>query len=371
MSRYTDIFPRALPLTSPSYLSIVDWSKVGASPPTPISFPYKGPKSMPPRADIIVMTWTGAEWAATDHVFLRSSVAQGSSARVPVNQWYLFGNGAPSSGADNPLWGYYQLVKIRGAGKASHRVLLFKSDAHLAHNPWMSGLTNELEDLISTVGASRFYSIGTAGGANEQEYLGDVVITNCAKLQLQHKENLDSGQNGKMFSCDSWFPSTTELLPQVQKKLFYKLKQIVTTQRLTEILDSAKRSGSGRSLEPFSLNDLLNSALDPANLGSPKALSMKDTPELTADYYYIAPGNTPYAAMDMDDAVIAEVAGKMKIEYAFIRNISDTLVPAKTGGGTAICDDAREAWSSAIYDHFGVFTSLNSALATWATIADS
>jgi nucleoside phosphorylase len=371
MSRYTDIYPRGLALTNPSYLPIVDWSQVGGTPPTPVTFTYGGTNAKAPKADIIVMTWTSAEWAAMDHVFLRSSTAQSPSSNVSASQWFLYSRSAPSSSRDNPLWGYFQLVNIKGSNNNQHTVLLFKSGAHLAHPPWLNGLSNELKDLIADVGAKTFYSIGTAGAANLQQNLGDVVITNAAKFQLTNSENTGSGLNGKTFTCSSFFPNTTGLLTQVQQKLFYKLNEVATQSGLQNLLAESKGSKRNKSLLPYQLNDFMNSAIDPTNLGSPKAINMKGSPELTADSYFIAEGNTPYAAMDMDDAVIAEMMTGLNVPFAFIRNISDTVIPTMDHNNKPISDDARDAWSSALYEKYGIYTSYNSALATWAVIADS
>ena len=122
---------------------------------------------------------------------------------------------------------------------------------------------------------------------------------------------------------------------------------------------------------PFTLADLLNNGLNPSNLGTATATPMKGVPILTTDSYYIAPGNTPYAALEMDDAVIAYAAGLQKVNFAFVRNISDPMVPAVAGNGAPIPDEIREDWSSAIYTNFGLYSSFNGALTAWATIAAS
>jgi hypothetical protein len=73
----------------------------------------------------------------------------------------------------------------------------------------------------------------------------------------------------------------------------------------------------------------------------------------------------------MDDAVVGYAANLEKIDFVFVRNISDTLVPVETPTNQAIPDPARRAWSSAVYNAYGMFTSFNGALAAWAAIAAS
>jgi hypothetical protein len=370
MSRYLDIHTRSTVLAEPSTLPVVDWSQVGQSAPVLIPIPSRSPTDPLPKADIVILTWTENEWTAFDHVFLRSTTTQPESSQALTSKWSLYSRQAPSSSASNRLWGYFQLVRIAGAGQASFTVMLFKCDAHLAHPPWISGLAEIVGTIIAEAQPSRIYSIGTAGGANGSQRLGDVAITNAAKIQLTLSENTGVDYNNQTFTCTGWFPNT-DLVPQVQADLFLPLSGIATQQELQKVLQQTQNSSSGRALASFTLSDLLNPALDPANLGSPKAVSYPGIPLLTTDTYYIAPSDTPYAALEMDDAVIAYVAGQNNIHFAFVRNISDTLIPSETPSGQEIPAAARKDWSSAIYDHFGLYTSFNGALAAWATIAGS
>jgi nucleoside phosphorylase len=371
MSRFNDIVISTRALTEASQLPAIDWSLVGQSAPVPVSVDYGGPGSPLPKADAIVMTWTSAEWAAFDHIFVRSCKAESPASALPsTSSWYLYARGAPSGGSGaSKLWGYYQLVRIGAAGGASRSVLLFKSDAHLAHPPYLAGLTREVQDLIADVAPSRLYSIGTAGGATLEQNLGDVAITNCATSKLTLSENSGFSDNGKTFTCASFFPNTTSLLPRVQQKLFYKLSTVATQAEWQNVLTQAK--DQAKSLAPYSLKDLMNAPIEPANLNAPKALNFKGTPVLTTDTYFIAEGNTPaYAALEMDDAIVAATASQLQIPFAFIRNISDAVIVTQDRKGKAIPQEARQAWSSAQYDHFGVYSSFNGALAAWATLAD-
>jgi hypothetical protein len=201
--------------------------------------------------------------------------------------------------------------------------------------------------------------------------IGDVAVTNCATCKLTLSENSSSPDNGKTFTCTSFFPNMTNLLPQVQQKLFYKLSNVATTAEWQRLLTQAQGESADKSLVPYSLADLMNAPIEPQNLGAPKAVNFKGTPLLTTDTYFIAQGNSPqYAALEMDDAVIGAVATQLKVPFAFIRNISDTVIVTQDKKGNAIPSAARDAWSSVQYDHFGVYSSFNGALATWATLAD-
>ncbi|HEX8204707.1 MAG TPA: hypothetical protein VF587_01470 [Solirubrobacteraceae bacterium] len=365
MSRLTDVTPSA-PEHAVVPLPAVDWASVGAAAPVPVDGGTPDPTAPLPAADVAVLTWTSAEWSALDHVFLNS----GSAGVVPSYElersWHLYTRDAPAgAGAVSPLWGYFRVVDVQGAGGGTIRVLLFKCDAHLAHPPWIGGLQAAVGQVLADAKPSWIYSIGTAGGSREDVRLGDTVLTNAAHLELQNPQNTGSGLNGKTFSGTA-FPSTSRLADA--EKLGFALSQVVTDDALAGMVDALheKNSASG----PFGVADLVNDALSPASLGAPRSLDMHDVPLLSTDYYYIASGAeaAQWSVLEMDDAVIAEVAQAANVPFAFARNVSDPLVPATAADGTAIPEDVREDWSSLVYTGYGLYTSFNGALTTWAAI---
>lgn len=367
MSRYSDVLHKA----EPPPLPVVDWASIGQTAPRPVPITYQGPDAPLPTADIVVLTWTSAEWSALDHVFLNSNTTRAPKSAYDWHKsWYLYSHTAPPPPSDQsgpPLWGYYQMVEITTIKGDTLRVLLFKCDSHLAHPPWFQGLYNMLVQIINDVKPQFIYSIGTAGGSREDVRLGDVVITNAAEIKIECDENAGA-PNNQTFVCDGPFPATT-LLAAAEARLFFDMSTVVTDAALqsavVQLHDQVPDSAS------FGLSDLLNSALSPGQLHDSKALPMPGIPLLTTDYYYIATGtdSTQWPVLEMDDAVIGYVAGQRGIEYAFVRNVSDPLVPNVTSGGVTIPFDVRKRWSGLIYEEFGLYTSFNGAVTTWATIA--
>lgn len=59
----------------------------------------------------------------------------------------------------------------------------------------------------------------------------------------------------------------------------------------------------------------------------------------------------------------------METAFVFVRNISDPIVPDKTKDGKPLDKNLRENWSGQVYTDFGLYTNMNGALLTWATIA--
>ena len=79
------------------------------------------------------------------------------------------------------------------------------------------------------------------------------------------------------------------------------------------------------------------------------------------DFRVLAPVNTPTTLLP--PVARGYVATQANVDFVFVRNISDTLVPAKPPANPTIPPDAQQTVSSAVYDAYGMFTSLNSAIA--------
>lgn len=354
-------------------LPVIDWSAVRATAPRVVDLGNPGPHDPLPQADVVVITWTTAEWQALDHVFVSSDVAMPvDEERAPVG-WHWRANAHEIPGTDH-LWGYYRMVEIDGPVETAVRVLLWKADAHLAHPPWITGLESMVGLVLDEARPRRLYTIGTAGGTSVDDKLGDTVITNTGTIRLKNEHNTGSGLDGRTVSCSTWFPDLTMNQP-LEQHLLIGLSELMTSATLEYALWEAihdpkhgNPSWSGR----FTVADLTNSAL--VDLDAPRGLDRRDIPLLTTDYYCIAggdgtDGDERYSAMEMDDAVVGDVAGQQGVGYVFVRNISDPVVPLDTPDGREIPPGLRENWSGQIYRLAGAYTSMNGALLTWGAIA--
>ncbi len=368
MSRLTDVI--SAPPTPP--LPIINWPSVGQCAPVLVPVPARAPTDPLPPADVVLITWTNAEWSAFDHVFTGGTTERTIHDVTWQQAWLPYTKGAPAappahgSSPDFHLWGFFRLVEIANAAGALQRVLLFKAQAHLAYAPFLPGLTSMAENILQDTGATRLYSLGTAGGVGEDDFLGNSVITNAGTLNMTLLQNA-SPLNHQTFTCSTWFPET-DLVEQVQATLGFSLAQVATEATYQALF---LRLTAAQQKEGVTLTDLLNPPLNPSNLKVPSVKIARDQPLLTTDFYYIAqPGDAAkYCILEMDDAVLGAVAGHCKVDFVFVRNVSDPIVPAQTLAGQKIPDELREAWSSLIYTAFGFYTSYNGALAAWATLA--
>lgn len=363
----------------------VNWKAINQSAPTHLSIKERNPEDPLPPADIVILTWTSAEWFALDHIFLNSGTTGNfvvgkssdvrSSAAKLSQEWFPYTRDASGyyveKRLDEKLWGFFQMVQITDLSGRQWRVLLFKSSSHLAHAPWIEGLTKMLQCIIEDTKPDRVYTIGTSGGARLDQRLGDVVITNATLLNLQRPENTLDLDNGSMHRCPSWFPSTT-LIGDVERSLLYNMNQIVTMDSLKNLLSQIKeRHHDDPGINDLKLSDLLNDSIRPEFLDKSKVRVMKDVPLLTTDFFYVAKGDdsNAYSFLEMDDAIVAREANLAGIRFACIRNISDPIARDVTDNGTPISEKVQTDWSGLIYANFGLQSSYNSALVTWATIA--
>jgi hypothetical protein len=354
-------------------LPAVKWHAIGNAPPKLLEVNYQGPNAPLPKADAVVITWTNAEWSAFDHVFCNSTAPRPSQDNTWQNEWLAYTKGAPSppaNGKDFHLWGYFRMVEIAARNGQTLRVLLFKAQAHLAYDPYLTGLVAMTKGILQDTGAAYLYSIGTAGGAGDSDLLGNSVVTNGGHLMMTNSNNQGSPLNNQTFLCKGWFPCL-DLLGPVEKHLLFPLDKVASWPEYELLYQQLSSKMGSTVMNGVSVKDLVNPPLDPANLRHARTIDCKDKPLLTTDFYYIAqPGDAAkYCILEMDDAVLGATAGELGANYAFVRNVSDPVVPSKTKAGLQIPDPVRNEWSSLIYDTFGFYTSYNGALSAWATIA--
>jgi len=346
-------------------LPIVDWASIGYTAPVPVAVANRDPNAPLAKADVVVLTWAPAEWSALDHVFLDSAINRTRGQKDLEGEWqpYTRKVGAlKSESAAYPLWGNYRYVTLQGRGGQPITVLLFQSNTHLAYAPFLDGLATITRQILRETQAQWIYSIGTAGGGRLDLRLGDSVITNAACLRLANPANEASPFNNVTFT-GTGFPSTDLLKPV--EPLLIPMNTVITDTELAALLATLHAKWPATS--SLTLADLVNDPLRPSNIGSPRALAMPGVPLLSTDVFYIAtgPDDEKWCGLEMDDAVIACVAEQEERRYAFVRNISNPVVPMVTAPGDT---DVRKHWGSLVYSRCGLHTSYNGALVTWALV---
>jgi len=335
-------------ITNTPDLPAIDYSSVGQAAPVLLTTP----SGNLPQAEVVVITWAEAEWAAMQHVFCNGGSTMSYSARDESSWsgWQKYSQDMPSnppSGWTN--WGYYRLVQIQG-----QPVLLFKSNTHLDW-PGETYLEDLIEKIIESVKPKLLLSIGTAGGAKTGDHIGTVRAVSAGTL--------DSGSGTWPTYSNSWSAVWKVLQQSGFKKLLFPVPTTQSDlQSLCKQLNeyySYKPPYTLSQLNPHDLNMGSSSpAIDNTTGGSASLLTTSTFVVGTTAGTY-----DKYAVIEMDDAVIGNVCKGKNVPFGFIRNVSDPVQNAALPSGV------QGNWGSAIYDSYGLYTSYNGALAAWAIIA--
>jgi len=347
-------------------LPVIEWSKLGDfSAPEPIEIP----DGRLPEVDVVIITWTFAEWSALDHVFLTSGTERQPVGDEWCNAWKSLHIDTPAGWA-NPMRDpalEYQAVKMKRKDREV-TVCLIKSEEHLAYEPYIEGLSLEINTILEQCKPAVVISAGTAGAANPHQPLGDVVSTSAAHIRLTDPNNLNAESekyNNTTITCKDRF-TPSELYSQVAEKLMMPLNLVWQGDQIQSTVDTLNEQCE----TSYTVADLLSPPLQPAELSQGHMQLAGTLPLLTTDEFYIShpEDEKKYCCMEMDDAVVAHLCQQAGVGYGSIRNISDPVVPYVTQAGEEIPGCVRNQWSEDIYGVCGLYTSYNGALGCWAAL---
>lgn len=332
-------------------LPAIDWSLVGQQAPSPLD----APADSLPQADVVIITWAGAEWAAMQHVFCGSDAAMPYSAGQTSNwpDWQKYDKDMPpfsgQPGDEWSYWGYYRLVEIRG-----RKVLLFKSNTHLSW-PGETYLEALIGRLVDEARPALLMSIGTAGGARTQDHEGTVNVVRAGTLYVEGRPQGEWPNYANEWRAD-WSIIGNE---NFAKLLF----PVPTTESDLESLREQFNQAYGTA---YSLDELNAGGLD---MGDPvpqiNDMTAAGTPLLTTSTFILGSTSGDYAdfaCVEMDDALIGKVCAGRNVAFGFVRNLSDPVQNA------ALPSDVQGNWGGVLYDAYGLYTSYNGALAAWALV---
>lgn len=341
----------------------------------PVPQPFKAvpsPGNSLPKADVVVITWTVAE---------RDGMADVLSPGYPGKSWYRYNRryaefyderirpGAPSK--KGQILGTYMPIEIAG-----RKVLLFKSELHLNQDGIQDlphgapgNATLPVKDLfkqiIEETEAGHVLTVGTCGGIQLEHDLGDVLVTRAARFHCRD-EFKNAPFNNKTYKSD-WS------LPTGQFSKAEQLMQGFADKLVEPIFGPPTKRHNG--------NFVINRPYMPSIIHEKGAGVNKIPifhPILSTDFFEF--GTSANAAelaamgcgIEMGDAALglaAEELGATAPKWAVIRNISDPQINAdltKSPGQL----NMQSHWAVWYYEAFGYWTSIMSALTTWAVIAD-
>jgi hypothetical protein len=319
------------------------------------------PNDALPRADVLAVTWTVDEQDAMCDV-----LTPGHDRKT----WYRYRRhfddryrgkiraGAPSLTAGR--LGSWFPIEI-----GSKKVICFKSELHLNQDgietsPGRATLPVKdlFAQLIAEVQPAVVLTVGTAGATFLEHDLGDVVVTRGAKFRLQMEFAQEEFAN-TAYSSD-WQLPTTHFAKAV------------------ELMKISKE----HLAEPSGVTPTGRYRLDGAPPVNDPDIKLDDGttmprfhPILTTDFYEFGTSKNRLdhtgSGLEMGDAVLGMACGEMAQppKWAVVRNLSDPQINGDLPDGPGRELNIQAAWAVYYYRKYGYWTSVNSALATWAIVA--
>jgi nucleoside phosphorylase len=333
----TDRLFSTIPTEARAGLAPIPWPD-GLAPQTVTPTKATLPSHPLPKADVLVVTWTVAEAKALADVL---------TPGIPSTSWYAYRHkfdaykpnirpGAPA--LESGCLGVYHQCRI---GQRS--VVCMKSDLHLSQDGPELPVRTLWRQIIEETEAKLVITTGTAGGIGAQTLLGDVIVTrsvqfDCkktfAKSPFAHATYsdgaLDAASAGRFATADAaLIPANAGNLPQAPR-----------TPRIVPA-----------------------SAADPAAVLTTDFFAFDDT----TDSYGLRAYNPHAHAVEMGDAVLGLVCAEDLANpprWAIVRNASDPQID----GSVPLKEQAQQA--AHIYEKYGYWTTVGSAIGCWALIAD-
>jgi nucleoside phosphorylase len=320
---------------APGTLPAIPWPS--SSKPIPKPFGKKPDPNGPlPEADILVVTWTVAEALALSDVLTPGYRSKTDWYRYAHNWKKEFmGNikkGAPALMADRlGLWFRTRIGK--------KNVVCVKSDLHLARDGGKLPVRDLWRQMIHEVNPDTVVTTGTAGGVGSNIVLGDVVVSKKVR-----------------FECHRTFKNAPYAHAEFR---------------------AAKNTPVGKIR--FANQHLMNVTLSrlPELSRQPKILvrpidSKSRIDVVTTDFFAFDDSTDRFqlqalgSAVEMGDAVLGLVCSELGARapaWIAVRNASDPQID----GSLAYARQVEMA--GRIYEKYGYWTSVNSAIACWALIA--
>ncbi len=285
-----------------------------------------------PGCDVLCVTWTTAESQALADVLTPGRKT--TDWATYTKDWSAYESQLTER---SPAREAKYLARWSVTQIGSARVVVAKSSLHLATDSSSAPIVQLWRQMIGDCRPKLVITTGTAGGIGASTQLGDVFVCTNAK-----------------FNCTETFKTK----PWAQERFTGRARPEGPNARLFPTLVAP----NGGRLRPVATRD--------------PVLTFGGDVE-TVDYFAFADTDDTYGVVandpeahteEMDDACLPLALSTMDKPPAWcsIRNASDPEVPSSIGDLKA-----QKAWAEQIYQQYGYWTTIGSAIASWAVIADS
>lgn len=286
-----------------------------------------------PHADLVVTTYTTAEAEALADV-LTPGVKHTSWVPYTRN-WPEFESQLTdrSPARDSKCMAHYWPIQV-----GTHPAIVVKSELHLATDAKSLPVAQMVKQIIADVQPGVFVTTGTAGGVGAFEVLGDVVYSQGVKMNMAKSQFSDESWAQQRFPASYYWP------------------------------DHGYTDLAWSTLIPATIGDHLKASGYASR--SPQAIWGKDVETVgyfafadTADSYGVVSNDLNAGVEEMDDGAVALALQGSNTQWISIRNASDPQM-----GGGSLPEQKKQA--EQIYERFGYWTTVCSALACWGLLAD-
>ena len=361
--------PDALLQSAPEVLTLLqtqhdlhDLFPAGLAPEPALLDPAPASDAPLPRADYLVVTWTVAELSALADV-LTPGISRTSwhpyDRNFATDYLPKIRSGAPARAAQ-------RLASYCPTRVGDKSVLCVKSELHLNQDGISTGqglatmpVADLFKQMIEEVQPTLVITTGTAGATYADHALGDVMITRAAKFRLR-REFRNEPFADSLYMSDFTVP--TDMFDAADALL------AAHADRLTEPNFAAPTTRYHLPGE---------SQVLPGRANHPQLkLDGRDFPAfhpiLTTDYFEFGTSTNDLAragcGVEMGDAALGMVCDELGADaprWLVVRNASDPQI----NGSLPTSPDVQAMWAVWFYDTYGYWTTVSSAIATWAVIA--
>ncbi len=316
---------------------------------------------------MLVVTWTRDEHQALADVF--------TPGVDPGKRWYRYDRAfeqyLPNIRRGAPARTVGRLGSYHPSLVGKRRVLCFKSELHMNQD----GIEREagkatlpvadlFRQMIDEVQPSLVITAGTAGGTFADHELGDVIVTRAARFEVA-REFRNQPYAGKTFTCPMQVP-TARLTDALRLMQAHKAQL-----REPDFLPPTKRYLGPDGQPPLAIPGIQN---DP-DIKIDGRDFQAFLPMLTTDFFEFGtsaePASTRRAAAwrwaTRRSGLVAERDGRAGTRRG------SWCATSRTRSSTPTCrsapHDMQAHWAVWFYEEYGYWTSINSAIVTWAMIA--
>ncbi len=289
-----------------------------------------------PSANVLVVTWTAAEFTALADVLTPNHPKEDWSCHT-----YNFSDYEPRLTEHSPAknakcLGEFAMTEIHGTS-----VLCFHSELHLCTDGDPPPLVDLWGQIISEVSPDLVISTGTAGGIGADVSLGDVFVVSNAKFNCTQTFAEQAWAQKRFAETPSPVPTGGTHLAEAKQFL------LVNSGQLNPVAIHKPEVGLGGDVE---------TADNPAFANTNDSLGVAKNDRLAH-------------TVETDDATLPlALAGPPAVrgqKWLSIRNVSDPQVDSTIGNL-----EAQKQWAFNTYAKYGYWTTTGSAITCWGVIAD-